>query len=537
MPLLLLLGAVVLVVLIGSANLANLLLAKTLGRARELAVRTALGASRWRVVQQVLTETLLLAVGGGIVGLAAGWVTLRALVTAVQGQMPRAGEIDLDGRVLVFTALVTIAAAVLAGLVPAWRLTRANPNEALKQGLGRTSASPVERKVRDALVVCEVALALVLLAGAGLLLRTLIHLQAVDAGFDPRNLLTMNVALPRGQNADAQLAFVQETLRRVQALPGAESATAGDAMPFQGGSNLPFSIDGEPKRPLSEQPIVPVRALMPGYVHATRMRLVAGRDFTDTDRAGRELTVIISEAMARRFWPNKDPIGQRISFGLIPSDPRTVVGVVNDVKLLGLSVKEPVAAAYLPLPQLIGSGPYVFFALAVRTSVPAASLAPAVAKAIHTIDPNLPVGNVLTMDDIIAQSIGSQRFAMALISAFAALAVLLAAVGIYSVLSYSVGQRIPEIGIRRALGASAGTVVRTVVGDGLRPAAIGIAIGVATAAALGRVMTTLLFGVSPHDVVTFASVALVVMLIALLAACIPAWRATRVDPLQALRAE
>jgi ABC-type antimicrobial peptide transport system permease subunit len=267
------------------------------------------------------------------------------------------------------------------------------------------------------------------------------------------------------------------------------------------------------------------------------MKLLAGRDFTDADRVGRELTVIISDAMARRFWPNQNPIGQRLSFGLIPGDPRTVVGIVNDVKLLGLSVKEPVAVAYLPMPQLLGAGPFQFVSVVVRTLIPPDTLAPSAVKAVHGLNPDLPVRDVLPMDDLVDQSIGQQRFALALISVFAGLAVLLAAIGIYSVLSYSVGQRIPEIGIRRALGAPAATIVRTIVGDGLKPAAAGIVIGLAAAAALGRLMTTLLFGVSPHDAVTFTAVALAVLFVAMLAAIVPAYRATRIDPLKALRSE
>jgi putative ABC transport system permease protein len=538
LPLLLLLGAVVFVVLIGSANLANLLLAKTLGRSRELAVRTALGASRLRVIQQVLTETLLLAAGGTVLGLVAGWFSLRLLSTSVAEFLPRLGEVNLDARVLLFTCTVAVAAAVLAGIVPAWRLTRTNPNDALKQGIGRTSAAPAERRVRNALVVCEVALALVLLTGAGLLLRTLMELRAVDAGFDPRNLLTMNVGLPRGgDKGEERVAFINEVLRNVRALPGVESAAAGDSLPFQGGSNLPFAIEGQPRPPLSQQPIVPTRIMTPGFVQATRMRLIAGRDFSEVDRVDRELTVIISQAMARKFWPNQDPIGQRISFGLIPSTPRTVVGIVNDVKLLGLSVKEPVAAAYLPVMQLVGAGPFQFMALVVRTNTPADTLAPTVVKAIHGLNADLPVRDVQTMDSLVDESIGQQRFALTLISTFAGLAVLLAAIGIYSVLSYSVGQRISEIGIRRALGAPAATLVRTVVGDGLKPALAGIVMGLAAATALGQVMTTLLFGVGPHDALTLMGVSVAVVLIALLAAVVPAYRATRINPLQALRTE
>jgi predicted permease len=537
--LLVLLGAVVFVVLIGSANLANLLLARTLVRSREVAVRTALGASRRRIIQQLLTETVLLAVGGAAVGLLAGWLSLRFLVTSIGQRLPRVVEIDLDANVLVFTSVVAIAAALLAGIVPAWRLTRSNPNDALKQGMGRTSAAPGERHVRDALVVCEVALALILLTGAGLLLRTLTQLRATDAGIDPANTLTMDVALPqvREQPVERLNSFVAEMVSRIRSVPGVESAAVTDGPPFQGASNLPFAIQGQASRPLSEQPIVIARMIGPGYLRAMRMRLTAGRDFSEDDRAGHELTVLISEAMARQFWPTQNPIGQQIAFGLISNEPRRIVGIVNNVKLLGLSVKEPVAAAYLPLSQLLGTAPFQFVSLAVRTTTPPESVAPTVVKAIHGLNPDLPVRNVLTMDDIVDRSIGQQRFAMVLISTFAALAALLAAIGIYSVLSFSVAQRIPEIGIRRALGASAGTVVRTVVSEGLKPALAGIAIGLAAALGLGRVITTLLFGVGPHDAVTLTAVSIGVILMTLAATLVPAYRATRINPMQALRSE
>jgi predicted permease len=538
--LLVLLGAVGFVVLIGSANLANLLLARTLGRSKEVALRTALGASRLRVIQQLLTETLLLAFGGAAVGLLGGWLSLRFLVTSIGERLPRASEIDLDANVLAFTCVVAIAAALLAGMLPAWRLTRSNPNVALKQGLGRTSAAPSERRVRDALVVGEVALALILLTGAGLLLRTLSQLRAADAGIDPAKTLTMDVALPqfREQQAERLNAFVDDMVSRIRALPGVESASATDGPPFQGGaSNLPFAIKGRASLPLSEQPIVIAKMIGPGYLRTTRMKLVAGRDFSEDDRNGRELTVLISETMARQYWPNQNPIGQQIAFGLISSEPRRIVGIVNDVKLLGLSVKEPVAAAYLPLAQILSSAPFRFVSLAVRTTTPPESVAPSVVKTIHGLNSDLPVRNVLTMDDIVDRSIGQQRFAMMLISIFAGLAALLAAIGIYSVLSFSVGQRIPEIGIRRALGASAATVVRTIVGEGLKPALAGIAIGLAAAFGLGRVMTTLLFGVGPHDAVTFTAVSLGVVLMAVAATLIPAYQAARINPMQALRSE
>ncbi len=537
-----LLGAVFCVVLIGSANLANLLLAKTLGRAREIAVRTALGASRMRIVRQVFTETLLLAAGGGALGLLFGRLSLSVIVESIGQRLPRAAEISLDARVLAFTFVVAIAAALLSGIAPAWRLTRSDPAAALKRGHGRCGGAGNERRVRDALVVCEVALAIVLLTGAGLLLRTLAQLRNVDAGFDSRNLLTMNVAIPTmpaqltpEDRLARRVAFVDDVLRRVRALPGVEKAAATDTMPFQGGSNLPIAVEGSPSLPISQQPIVQGRFIGPGYLQTLRMKLITGRDISDWDALHPDQSVVISDTMARKYWPKDSALGKRVVF--FGAAPRTVVGIVNDVKLTGLDVKESVAAAYMPVAALMSFPQAGFFALAVRTTTPPDSLTPSIVTAIHGVNALVPVRDTITMEDILDQSIGQQRFAMQLISLFAGLAMLLAAVGIYSVLSYSVSQRLPEIGIRRALGAPAAAVMRTIVGEGLKPTAIGIVVGLTIAGLLGRVMTTLLFGVGPHDALTFTAVAFVVVVVAIAATLAPAYRATRIDPLQALRTE
>ena len=539
-----LLGAVVFVALIGSANLANLLLAKTLKRSKEIAVRRALGASRMRIIQQVLTETLILAAGGGALGLVIGDISVAAIAQSVGQRLPRAGEIGLDGRVLAFTCLVAVGSALLAGIVPAWRLTRTDPGDALKRGLGRSAGASGERRVRDALVVCEVALAIVLLTGAGLLLRTLAQLRSVDAGFDPHNLLTTTVTLPAlppnvspADRLATHRAFVDEVLRRVRAVPGVESVASTDALPFQAGSNLPIALEGRPSLPVSEQPIVAGRFIGPGYVQTARMKLVAGRDISEWDMNHPESSVIVSEAMARQHWPNENALGKRVAFTLISNTPRTVVGIVNDVKLDGLDAKNPVAAAYMPLAALLSVPQAGFARLAIRTATTPDTLTQAVVNAIHAVNATVPVRDTLTMDDILDRSIGQQRFAMLLISAFAGLAMLLAAIGIYSVLSYSVSQRVSEIGIRRALGAPTAALVRAIVTEGLKPTVVGIVIGLIVAALLGRVMTTLLFGVGPHDALTFASVSFAVVLVSIVATLVPAYRATRVDPLQALRAE
>jgi putative ABC transport system permease protein len=532
-PLLILLGAVGFVLLIASANLANLFLARMLGRSTEIAVRTALGASRRRVVQQLLCETVLLGLMGGGVGLLLARSSLRAIVTFVAQELPRASEIDLDGRVLAFAFLASTAAGIVAGLAAAWRLTRANLQDALKQGLTRTASGSGERRVRNALVVSEVALALVLLVGAGLLIRSLGMLRAVDPGFDPRNVLTMSLGLPQAKYATPPdwARFFQQALERIRAVPGVETAAAIDSLPMTGGSTQPVAIAGEPARPMSEQPEVAVRRLTPGYLRATRTRLLAGRDFTDADTADRPAVILVSESMARQFWPNQSPLGKRLTLTFVPGVIREVVGVVGDVKLRGLDVTEPVAALYVPFRQ----GPSPGLSLVVRTLVPPQSVVQSVAAAIHEVDAELPLIGVRTLDGVVGMSIAQQRFAMQLLAGFAALALLLAAVGIYSVLSYTVGQRVSEIGIRMALGAPARDVVVMIVIEGITPTLIGVALGLASALALGGVMSTLVFGVTARDGTTLAAVAIIIILVGLAASLLPAYRATRVDPLIALR--
>ena len=534
-PLFVLLGAVAFVLLIACANLANLLLARTLGRAREIAVRSALGAGRRQVIQQLLVESVLLGLAGAAVGLVGASVGLRAIVGSIAQELPRVGEINIDGRVLAFTCATGLLTGLLAGVAPAWRLTKTDVNEALKRGLGRGGAEAGERLVRSGLVISEVALALVLLVGAGLLIRSLWQLHAVDPGFDPRNVLTMTVAIPEAKyrSHEQQQRFYDQVVQRIRTLPGIEGAATVDTLPLHGGSMQPVAIEGQPAPPLSEQPEVAVRRMSAGYVDALRMRFVAGRDFNDADNEARPLVALVSESMARRFWPGRNPIGQHLTLGLISNDPREVVGIVSDVKLHGLVVREPVAAVYIPVSQTPGT----WMSVVARTSVPPRSVTQSVTTAIRAIDPEQPVIEILTMDEVIGASLAQQRFAMLLLGGFAALALILAAVGIYSVLSYSVRQRDREIGIRMALGAPAGDVLRMIVVEGMRPTLAGLALGVLAAAALGRVLTTLIFGVTARDLATFVSVSAIVIAVGFVASLLPGYRATRVDPLQALRAE
>jgi putative ABC transport system permease protein len=532
--LLVLLGAVACVLLIACANLANLLLARVLGRAREIAIRTAIGAGRARIIQQLLIESTVLALAGGALGLlAAGW-SIDAIVTSFGASLPRASEIALDGRVLAFTFIVAVGTGVIAGVAPAWRMTRGDAGEALKQGMGRGGTHAGERRVRHVLVTTEVALALMLLVAAGLLIRTLWQLRAVDPGVDPRNVTTMAVTLPDTRYPKPERArFFEEVMRRVREVPGVEAASAIDSLPLQqSGSMQPVAIEGEPVRPLSEQPELAVRDIMVGYPAAVRMRVLDGREFTDADRIGRPLAVLVSASAAKRFWPNQRAVGKHLTLGLISNDTREVVGVVSDVRVHGLSVANA-QTIYVPYAQ----EPMSHLSLVVRSPLPPSAIVPSVVAAVHAVDAEQPVVEIQPLDEVIGESIAQQRFAMRLLTAFAALALLLAGVGIYGVLSYTVRQRVQEIGIRMALGAARLDVVRLIVFEGLKPTLAGLGIGLVAAAALGRVLSTLVFGVTPRDAATFAAVSGLVIVVGLLSCLLPAYRATRVDPLQALRAE
>ena len=533
--LLVLFGAVALVLLIACANLTNLLLAKTLARGKEVAVRSALGASTSRVVQQILCETILLAVTGGIAGLAIAKLGITAIVDFAGPRLPRANEITLDGSVALFAIVISALSGVIAGIAPAWRLTRANVANALKQGLGRGGSETGAQRTRNALVVSEVALALILLIGAGLLIRSLSLLRHVDPGIDPRNITTMAITIPSTKYPDPahQAQFFQTVLARIRALPGVEAASGIDSLPFSEGSTEPIAIEGRPATKMSEQPEVAVRAILPEYARTVRMRIVAGREFTDADTVERPAVVLVSESMARRFWPNENPLGKRLTRTFLPGIVREVVGVVADVKLLGLDLAEPVATLYVPSQQR----PVPFQSIVVRTVTPPEGIGASLIRAIHDVDAEQPILNVRTMEEVIGESLSQHRFSMLLLVGFAGLALLLATIEIYSVLAYTVRQRVREIGIRIALGAPLSGVLRMVLIEGLRPIAIGIAIGVASAIGLGRVLATMIYGVTARDVTTFVSVAILVAIVGVLASLLPAYRATRVDPMTALRCE
>jgi putative ABC transport system permease protein len=542
--LLVLLGAVAFVLLIACVNVANLALAKTFSRQKEIAIRTALGATPARVLRQILTETVLLALLGGALGLAFAHFAVRLIVAFLADKLPHSTDVGLDAKVLAFTAVISIITGMVAGALPALRLTRRDVNQALKQGLGRTDADSSGHRTRSALVVSEVALSLMLLIGAGLMIRSFQKLRNVDPGFDSRGVLTMTAMVSRAQfpSPAQQVSFFDRVLERVRSLPGVESAGVIDDLPLNDeGSHQPIAVEGRPVVPMSEQPEVDVRLSTPGYRNALHIPLLGGRDFSDTDVAGRPAVVLISESMARQFWPGEDPLGKRLTLTFFPDAVREVVGVVGDVKLDSLDQARPSATLYFPLDQVTvpTNGGWTSFpmTLVVRSHSGSGDLASAVSNAVHEVNRDMPLVDISTMDDLVANSLSQPRFNMLLLGAFAGLALLLAAVGIYSVLSYSVKRSVREIGIRLALGAPLRDVLQMVVFEAMKPTLLGVAIGTAGALALGHVLSSLIYSVRPTDPITFLAVAAILIAVAFIASIAPAYRATKVDPMVALRYE
>ncbi|HZS26075.1 MAG TPA: ABC transporter permease [Candidatus Angelobacter sp.] len=539
--LLVLLGAVACVLLIACANVANLLLARALAREREIAVRTALGASRQRLVQQLLFETMVIALAGGVAGLGIAKLGIMLVVKVLGQQLPQSTDISLNAVVLGFTLGLSILTGILAGLMPAWKLSKSNVNETLKQG-GRSGDTGGNR-TRSVLVVCEVALSLMLLAGAGLMIRSLWNLRGASPGFDSSNVLTMAVPMAenRYKTPAENINFWNQVLERVRALPGVESAGTADDLPLQGGSHQPVAIEGRPMVPMAEQPEVDVRVISTGYLKAMHIPVIRGRDFNENDIAGRQDVILISEAMAKQFWPGENPLGQRLTLTFFPGRVREIVGVVSNVKLDGLDQTAPNATIYTPMAQLLPPTPEEWRSfggsLVVRTNSKPEDAAAAVTHVIREIDPQQSVTDVMSMDTLMSESIAPQRLNMLLLAVFAGLALVLAAIGIYSVLAYVVRRRVREIGIRMALGAQIRDVLRMIVMEGMKPVALGVAIGIGGALLLGRVMAKLVFGVKTTDPATFASVSGLLVLVALLAITVPAYRATQVDPMRTLRDE
>jgi predicted permease len=531
-----LMGIVGLVLLIACANVANLLLARAADRQKEMAIRTALGAGRRRVIRQLLTESALLALMGGAIGLSLAWLGINALVKVNQVQIPRASEIGVDWRALAFTLGVSLLTGFVFGLVPALQISRADLHETLKEG-GRTGSSGARAWVRNTLVVLEMALALVVLVSAGLLVRSFLRVQRVNPGFAPQNTLAVSLVLPATKYKEPvqRVNFYKEALQRIRALPGVQSAGATSILPLSGNnSSGSFQIEGRVTPQGQSSPHGDRWAATTDYFSTMKIPIIRGRFFDDRDMLESQPVAIIDETMARKYWPDEDPLGKRITFQGGPNNPvwREIVGIVGHVKHMGLDGESRVQY-YIPHSQTQNA----FMSLVIRASVDPTSLTGAVRGAISGLDKDLPVFRVKTMDQFVIDSMSQRRFAMALVGIFAAVAMALACVGLYGVLSYSITQRLREIGIRMALGASGADVLRLVVGQGMLLALAGVALGSGAAFLLTRLMANLLFGVTPSDPLTFVTIASLLTLVALVACFAPARRATRVDPIVALRYE
>jgi putative ABC transport system permease protein len=536
---LVLLGAVGFVLLIACANVANLLLARAAARETEMAVRAALGARRTRLVRQLLTESVVLSLTGAGLGLLLAVWGVDLLTRMKPDGIPRLDNVRVDGVVILFTIGMGIVTGVLFGLVPAFSVTRDLSNTLKEGGRGAVSGRASQR-MRATLVVAELTLAVMLLAGAGLLLRSFMKLQAVDPGFKVQQALTFDVSLPDARYKDnaSEIAFYDALMPRLRALPGVHAASAVMALPLTGMDFIiSFEVKGRPPVPPSQQPAMQVRVATPDYFQAIGIPLRRGRLFTSDDRAGTPPVVLITESAARQFFPGEDPLGKTITLGWRrgPGTPHAggeVIGILGDVKEAGLN--EPDAPQiYLPYRQW----PVSSMTVMLTTSVPPMSLADAVRSEVYAIDGNLPVSNVRTLDAILAKSISQQRFYMLLLAVFASVALVLAAVGIFGVLSYAVSQRTREIGIRMALGAQSPTVIGLIVRQAMVLVALGVAAGLVGGLVLSQTMAKMLFGVAPTDPATYATVAVVLGTVALVASYLPARRATRVDPIVALRAE
>ncbi len=534
-----LLGAVAFLLLIACANVANLQLTRAAARKREIAVRMALGAGTARIARQLLTEGLLLSlVGGGAGLLLAVWSAdlLKALMP--EGLLPTVAEISVDWRVLAFAFTSAVATGLLFGLAPAWQARKVDVNTALKENAGKGGIA--RGRLRGTLVVAEVALSLVLLIGAGLLIRTFANLTSVEPGFDPHNVFTCQLTLngERYDTTNEAAAFYRDALERISALPGVESAAITNKLPLDWQFNMPVVFPNDPDKSHSVQ----FRMISPDYFRVMRIVVKQGRAFTDTDNASAPPVVIVNQAFAQRFFDDRDPATQQLSVGRGANDPmRQVIAVVGDIKQSGLD-RPPPPMVYAPIPQLPDKlmavvRTFTSAHFAVRTTGAPLSVSADLKREIAALDPTLGLSAISSMEEISARSVAPQRFNMFLLGLFAGLGLALAAVGIYGVISYTVAQRINEIGLRIALGAQTRDVVWLVLGQGLMLAMLGTVLGSVCAYALTRLMNSLLFGVSATDPLTYAGVAVLVALVALMACYVPARRAAKVDPMVALRCE
>jgi len=555
--LLILVGAVGFVLLIACANVANLLLARASGRHKEIAIRTAVGASRGRLISQLLTESVLLAIVSGLAGFLIGAWGVRILLALSPGNLPRVNQRDhvasivtaLDWHVLAFTFGLALLTGIVFGLFPALQISRLDVNSVLKETSGRSGTGLRQNRARSILVASEMALAVILLVGAALMIRTFVGLRSVQPGFDPHNVITMQTSLSGGRYDTTVKVenMIHQVVQRVGALPGVQSAAATIVLPVEGGIDLPFLIEGRPPAngdlyTGDEQ----WRAVSPHYFSVFRIPLLRGRAFEDRDTGKSERVLIINQAMAKKYWPKGDPIGQRITIGKglgpqFEEPTRQIVGIVGDVRENGLKTSDqpvmyvPEGQVTDPLTQLANS--VIPLSWAIRTGNDPASLSTAIQREILAVDGQLPVSKIRTMEQVLSESTARQNFNMLLLSIFAGLALLLAAIGIYGLMSYTVEQRTQEIGIRMALGAGRGDMLKLIVRQGMLLAGIGVAIGLASAFGLARVLASLLFGVKTTDPATYGAVALVLISVALFATYMPARRATKIDPLIALRYE
>ena len=533
-----LLGAVGFVLLIACANVANLLLSRAAAREKEIALRTALGARRSRIVRQLLTESVLLALMGSLLGLALAWWGIKALVAISPRDLVNLQGVGLNLTVLAWTLVISLLTGIIFGLAPALEATRLDLNDSLKEGgKGAGGQSARSRGLRGALVVTEVALALVLLTSAGLMVKSFGRLRKIDTGFNTDNVLTMVLRLPAAKYKDdpQYVAFFRQALERIRALPGVRSAGMVNFLPLYGGlgSATGFTVKGRPAPPPGEGPSANVRVADGGYFGTMGIPLLRGRNFADFEDAEPRHVVLVSESLARTHFPGEEPLGKRITVFMSENPvPTEIVGVVGDVRYDSLTDQaEP--TVYMPHPELT----YEFMTLVIRTSGEPAEMAPAVRRVISAIDPDQPVSDVRTMNQVMADTVARARFNTLLLGLFAGLATLLSAIGIFGVMNYSVTLRTREIGLRMALGAQPGRVLMLILRQGLLLTLVGIGIGLAGALALTRLMSSMLFGVDATDPATFAAIVALLALVSLVACYIPARRATRVDPLIALRYE
>ncbi|MBV8863876.1 MAG: ABC transporter permease [Acidobacteriaceae bacterium] len=555
--LLVLLGAVLLVLLIACANVANLLLARAAGRQRELAIRAAIGASRWRVIRQLLTESIILAALGGLAGLLIGAWGVRSLLLLAPGNIPRLTDTGqaqgvvsiLDWRMASFAVGVSIFTGILFGLFPALHISNPDVASTLREASGRTGTGRGQNRVRKVLVSSEMALALVLLVSAVLLIRTFVGLSTANAGIDPHNVLTLQTSLAGGNYSTTETVnnFATQVIRRIEALPGVQSAALTVALPTETQIDLPFTIAGKPpKAGQTYNGDEQYRFVSPHYFSVFKIPLLRGRVLNERDVANSAKVVIINQAMAKKYWPKGDAVGQvfTIGKGLGPQfddAPRQIVGVVGNVRETGLGDKDT-AVMYVPqsqlpegLTQLANSA--LPLAWCIRAGIGPNSIRTAVEREFQAVDGRMPISKIRTMEEVIAQSVARQQFNMLLLSIFAAIAVALAAIGIYGLMSYSVEQQTQELGIRMALGAAKQDILRLVVRQGMTPALMGVLAGIAIAFGLTRWLASLLYGVKASDPLTFGAVGLILIAVALFSTYIPARRAARVDPALALRDE